>query len=164
MTTRRMITWSLILVTILTLLLVLATPPSSKADVGGQVPSPSSCSYPATGAFGLDGIVDHYVCDYPLEINSSRHHCVFGGAAATVGANVSLWIFQASISTNIGVLEGVCYWACPDGSVSAEPNPVGTWQGSSSSTTPVTRTKCKTIAPNPLAPPPPPDAEPPAPA
>src|SRR5438270_13860126 len=112
---------------------------SASADVGGQVPSPSSCSYPAIGAFGLDGIAEHYVCDYPTEINGSHHHCVYGGAAALVGAQVSLLIFSATIATNAGVLEGICYWACPDGSVAAEPNPVMTWQGSALATTPVAR-------------------------
>lgn len=127
----------------------------ARGDVGGQVPSPSSCSYPAVGAFGLDGVADHYVCDYPTEINGSRHHCVYGGTAALAAANISLLVFQFSIATNVGVLEGVCYWACPDGSVAAEPNPVQTWQGSSSDTTPVVRSTCKPIGPNPVPPPPP---------
>lgn len=129
--------------------------PQARADAGGQTPGPGSCGYPAVGAFGLDGIVDHYVCDYPTEINGSRHHCVYGGAAATVSASVSLFIFQASIATAVGVLEGVCYWACPDGSISAEPNPVNTWQGSAEATTPVKRSPCKAIAPNPVSPEPP---------
>lgn len=120
------------------------------ADAGGQQYSPGQCPYPAIGAFGLDGIAQHYVCDYPLEINNSRHHCVYGGSAALVGANISLLIFSASIATYAGVLEGVCYWACPDGSVAPEPNPVQTWQGSASSTQPVRRVRCDAVAPSPI--------------
>lgn len=122
----------------------------AKADVGGQVPSPSSCSYPAIGAFGLDGVPVHYVCVYPTEINGSRHTCVFGGVAGVITGNVGLGIFGASITLAVGVLEGICYWACPDFSVAAEPNPALTWQGSSAETTPVKRSKCVTVAPNPI--------------
>jgi hypothetical protein len=124
----------------------------ARADVGGEQFAPGQCPYPAVGGFGLDGVGQHYVCDFPTEINGSRHHCVYGGAAAFVGANLNLLIVQFSVLTNAGVLEGVCYWACPDGSVSAEPNPVQTWQGSASSTVPVKRTDCNALAPNPIPP------------
>jgi hypothetical protein len=133
-------------------ILFAASIPKAQADVDGDTAGPGGCSYPAIGAFGLDGVAQHYVCDYPTEINGSKHHCVYGGAAALVGANFSLLIFSASIATNIGVLEGICYWACPDGSVAAEPNPVQTWQGSAGQTAPVRRNKCTPIADNPLTP------------
>lgn len=122
----------------------------ARADVGGEQYSPGQCPYPAVGAFGLDGVAEHYVCDFPTEINGSKHHCVYGGAASLVGANVGLLIFSASIGTSLGVLEGVCYWACPDGSVAGEPNPVQTWQGSSTATAPVKRSSCVSVAPNPV--------------
>ncbi len=121
------------------------------ADVGGQQISPGQCPYPAVGPFGYDGIAQHYVCDFPTEINGSHHRCVFGGAAVTVVGGVSVLIFNASAFTYAGVLEGQCYWACPDGSMAEEPNPVMTWQGSSASTTPVVRSKCQPIGPNPFA-------------
>lgn len=123
----------------------------ASADVGGQQISPGQCPYPAVGPFGYDGVAEHYECDFPTEINGSRHRCVFGGAAVTVVAGVSLLVFNASALEPVGVLEGECYWACPDGSMAEEPNPVMTWQGSSTATTPVVRSKCQPIGPNPFA-------------
>jgi hypothetical protein len=123
----------------------------ASADVGGQQISPGQCPYPAVGPFGYDGVAEHYECDFPTEINGSRHRCVFGGAVVTVVAGVSLLVFNASALEPVGVLEGECYWACPDGSMAEEPNPVMTWQGSSTATTPVVRSKCQPIGPNPFA-------------
>lgn len=140
--------------------------PSASADVGGQQISPGQCPYPAVGPFGYDGVAQHYECDFPTEVNGSHHRCLFGGAAVTVVGGVTLPIFSASALEPVGVLEGECYWACPDGSMAEEPNPVMTWQGSSTSTTPVVRSKCQPIGPNPFAnrapgqPAPPPAAEP----
>lgn len=118
------------------------------ANVDGSIPGPGLCDYPGIGASGLDGPgVYHYVCDMPLEINGSHHHCQYGGAATLLNAGVNLLIFQASVTTQTGVLEGACWWACPDLSISAPPNPVGAWGNY------VKPVACKTVAPNPLAPP-----------
>jgi hypothetical protein len=125
----------------------------ARADLGGTVPSPGNCDYPAIGNWGLDGPgVYHWVCDFPVEVNGSHHHCQAGGAAANITAGVSLWIFNAGITTPTGIIPGICYWACPDLSVSAPPNPPGGWKNY------IKPTECKSVAPNPLAPP----AEPPA--
>jgi hypothetical protein len=122
------------------------------ADPGGSVPAPGVCDYPAIGSSGLDGPgVFHYVCDYPTEINGSHHHCQWGGAATLLTLGASALVFNAAISTQTGVVEGVCWWACPDMSVSAPPNPVAAWQNSRA----IKPAVCKTVAPNPLAPPPP---------
>lgn len=143
---------------------------TAKADVGGQNVSPGQCPYPATGPFGYDGIAEHYACDFPLEINNSRHRCLFGGVVVEMGGGVNVLVFNVQASTYVGVLEGACYWACPDGSMAEEPNPVMTWQGSNTSTAPVKRTPCKSVGPAPVirsgpapqpAPAPAPDAAPP---
>jgi hypothetical protein len=125
--------------------------PIARADVGGQQISPGQCPYPAVGPFGFDGVAEHYACDYPTEINGAHHRCVFGGAATSVVAGVSLLVFNLGVIQPMGVLEGLCYWACPDGSQAEEPNPIGTWQGSSSATMPVKRAPCTSIAANPFA-------------
>lgn len=128
---------------------------SAHADAGGQVTGPNSCDYPAVGAWGLDGIANHWFCNMPTEINGSHHECVYAGVGTQLNLAASVLIFSASITTPFGVMEGACWWACPDHSMAAEPNPVQTWQGSSQATAPVVRSKCKTIAPNPLQPAPP---------
>jgi hypothetical protein len=120
------------------------------ADVGGYVPGPGVCDYPAVGSSGLDGPgVYHYVCDYPEEINGSHHHCQYGGAATLLTLGASVLFVSGSIQTATGILEGACWWACPDLSISAPPNPVSAWSNS----TPIKASKCKTVAPNPLSPP-----------
>lgn len=136
----------------ITAVLVVFAVAKARADVGGQQVSPGNCPYPAVGPFGFDGVAEHYACDFPTEINGSHHRCLFGGAATSVVAGVSLFVFNAGVVQPVGVLEGQCYWACPDGSMAEEPNPVGTWQGSSTATTPVKRTPCKSIAVNPFTP------------
>jgi hypothetical protein len=124
---------------------------NARADVGGSVPAPGTCDYPAIGSSGLDGPgVFHYVCDYPTEINGSHHHCQWGGAATLLTVGASMLIFNSALSTQTGIVEGVCWWACPDLSVSPPPNPVAAWQNS----TALKPATCKTVAPNPLAPPP----------
>lgn len=128
----------------------------ARADPGGSVPAPGVCDYPAIGSSGLDGPgVFHYVCDYPTEVNGSHHHCQWGGAATLLTLGASMLIFNAAISTQTGVIEGVCWWACPDMSVSPPPNPVGAWSGGNA----IRPTRCKTVAPDPLAPPPPPEGD-----
>lgn len=124
---------------------------SASADVGGEQGSPGQCPYPAVGPFGLDGIALHYACDFPTEINGSHHRCIFGGAQTNITAGVNLPFFNVGVLQPAGVLEGACYWACPDESMAEEPNPVLTWQGSSAATTPVVRSKCQPIGPNPFA-------------
>jgi hypothetical protein len=121
------------------------------ADVGGQQISPGNCPYPEVGPFGFDGVAEHYACKGPTEINNSARWCLFGGVATTITAGVTIVMFTVGIQQPVGILEGVCYWACPDGSVAEEPDPVMTWQGSSTSTQPVKphRRPCKTIGPMP---------------
>ena len=112
------------------------------------------------GSSGLDGVgVYHYICDGPTEINESHWHSQYGGVSWQGTVGLGIWIFTASISTAVGVLEGITYWACPDLSVSEPPNPVSAWGQK------ITPTKCKSIAPAPTMfapqpPPPPPGAEP----
>jgi fermentation-respiration switch protein FrsA (DUF1100 family) len=139
----------------LTAVLVFLAAPA-RADLGGAVPSPGNCDYPAVGNWGLDGPgVYHWVCDFPTEVNGAHHHCQAGGAATNITLGVSFMFVNASMSTPTGVMPGICYWACPDLSVSEPPNPPGAWKSY------IRPAACKTVAPNPLAPPPPP--EPPGP-
>lgn len=123
----------------------------ARADVGGEVPGPGLCDYPAIGGSGAEFGAYHYVCDFPTEINGSHHHCQYGGGMIQGNLGVSFMFVNASITTPLGVLEGVCYWACPDMSVSDPPNPPGAWKSY------IRPAACKTIGPNPTAPPPPVD-------
>src|SRR5690349_16136025 len=105
--------------------------PNAHADVGGQVPGPGSCDYPMIGSQGMDFGVYDYQCAGPTEVNGSHWQAFYGGAAATgtvgAGVGVSIAFFNAgvnaSLSAPVGVLRGVQYWACPDLSVAAQPNP-----------------------------------------
>jgi hypothetical protein len=131
------------------LLALLLSCGQARADLGGSVPSPGNCDYPAIGFWGLDGPgVYHWVCDLPTEVNGSHHHCQYGGAATNVTLGVSFMFVNASIQTPTGILLGACWYACPDLSVSDWPNPVGAWK------TYLVPRKCVTIGPNPMAPPP----------
>jgi len=123
------------------------------------------------GEQGMEFSVYHYECHGPTEENGAHWQAFYGGAAAqaTVGATISAPFFgvNASISPNVGVLEGRQYWACPDLSVAEQPDPVGEWSHRK-----IGHPQCKTIAPkpdflnqpppepigppNPFAPPPPP--------
>lgn len=143
--------------------------PTARADVGGSVPSPGGCDYPAVGTFGAAFGEYDYACQFPIEINGSRHTTLYGGGMwqVTATAGVSFMMFNASIGAQIpaGVLRGITYWACPDFSMAAAPNPPGAWKNA------ITPSPCKTIAPRPQvipddAPPPPPGipAPPPPPA
>jgi hypothetical protein len=73
---------------------------TAEADLGGEVPSPGNCDYPATGNFGMEFGVYHSDCRFPVEINGSRHVCRYYGAAAlgTVGVGVSFMFINASAS------------------------------------------------------------------
>jgi hypothetical protein len=122
---------------------------SARADLGGSVPSPSNCDYPAVGNWGLDGPgVYHWVCDFPTEINGSHHHCQAGGVATQLSVGVSFMFVSAGITTPTGIIPGICYWSCPDMSVSDPPNPPGAWKSY------IRPAACKTVGPDPLAPPP----------
>lgn len=136
--------------------------PTSAADIGGSVPSPGGCDYPATGTFGMDFGVYHYSCAFPTEINGSHHQCTYGGAAAEATGGVSFMFINASITLPVGVLEGVCYWACPDQTTADQPNPPGAWKDF------LVPKKCKTTSPAPVTfwgpPEPPADDPPPDPA
>lgn len=137
------------------------------ADIGGQVPGPGTCDYPMTGSQGMEFGIYDYACAGPVEVNGSHWQAFYGGAAAlgTVGVNAGISIaflqlgLNASISAPVGVLRGVSYWACPDLSVAAQPNPVGKWGEK------IVPTKCKTILPKPafLSEPPPAPPGPPNP-
>jgi hypothetical protein len=143
---------------------VIAAAPAH-ADVGGQVPAPGSCDYPAVGTFGAAFGEYDYACQFPVEINGARHTTLFGGGMwqVTATAGVAIMAFNASISATVptGVLRGITYWACPDFSMSAAPNPPGAWKNE------LSPAPCKTVAPRPqLIPddqPEPPFGAPPAP-
>jgi hypothetical protein len=90
------------------------TVPVAQADIGGNVPGPGVCDYPGMGGAGMDMGAYHYWCDFPTEENGSHWHCEYGGGAAR--------------QTTLGVLEGSCSFRCPDGSLSAAPNPPGAWK------------------------------------
>ena len=118
----------------------------SRAGPDGDVPFPGLCDYPGVGASGLDGLgVFHYWCDFPTEINGSHWHCFYGGAASQGTVGVSL-IFNASISTPVGVLQGSCSFRCPNMTMAATPNPPGQWKVYLKPAT------CHSISPNPDAP------------
>lgn len=104
----------------------------------------------------------YYYCDFPTEINGSHWHCEWGGFAIQAVGGVSIMMFSAGISGNVGGLTGSCTWRCPNLTMAAPPNPPGAWKDY------VAPTRCKTVGPNPdvEAPPPvppPPTSEPPPP-
>lgn len=146
-----------------TALLALTALPAH-ADIGGQVPSPGGCDYPAVGTFGAAGGEYDYACQFPVEINGSRHTTLYGGGMWQISATagVTFMMFNASIGVQIpaGVLRGISYWACPDFSMSEAPNPPGAWKNE------IHPKPCKTLAPRPVPvasdemPPPPPGAPP----
>jgi hypothetical protein len=139
--------------------------PIAHADIGGTVPSPGECPYPATGAFGAAGGEYDYACQFPVEINGSRHTTLFGGGMWFITGTVgfSFLMFNASLSAQApaGVLRGITYFACPDFSMAADPNPPGAWKDE------IHPPPCKPLAPRPVLirpgdqPPPPPGIPPP---
>lgn len=70
----------------------------------------------------------HYWCGFPIEENGSRWHCEYGGGAVQGVGGINIFMFNASVITPLGALEGTCSFRCPDGSLSAEPNPPGAWK------------------------------------
>ncbi len=115
------------------------------ADVGGQVPGPGLCEYPGIGSSAMVMSAYTYYCDFPTEVNGSHWHCEYGGFAVTGLAGVSVLMFSAGISGNVGGLTGSCSWRCPDMSFSAPPNPPGGWKNA------IAAQLCKPIAPDPNA-------------
>ena len=102
--------------------------PVAQADIGGNVPGPGLCDYPGVGGSGMEMGAYHYWCDFPVEENGSRWHCEYGGGAAQGIGGINSMMFQASAVAPLGVLEGTCSYRCPDGSLSAPPNPPGAWK------------------------------------
>jgi hypothetical protein len=124
---------------------LLATP--AQASIDGSVPSPGGCDYPAVGTFGAAFGEYDYACQFPVEENGSRHTTLFGGGMWTVSvqAGIAFMIFNASVTATspVGVLRGITYWACPDLSMAAAPNPPGAWKAA------LTPKTCKPLAPRP---------------
>jgi hypothetical protein len=120
---------------------------TAKAGIDGSVPSPGGCDYPATGVFGAAFGEYDFACQFPVEENGSRHTTLFGGGMwqVSVTGGVSILMFNVSVSATApaGVLRGITYWACPDFSMSADPNPPGSWKNY------LKPKPCKTIAPRP---------------
>jgi hypothetical protein len=102
--------------------------PVAQADIGGNVPGPGLCDYPGVGGSGMEMGAYHYWCDFPVEENGSRWHCEYGGGAVQGVAGVNIFMFSASVLAPLGALEGSCSFRCPDGSLSAAPNPPGAWK------------------------------------
>lgn len=138
------------------------TAPAAQANVDGSVPSPGACDYPGIGGFGAAFGEYDYACAFPTEINGSHWQTLFGGGMWSGTGGLSFMFVNFSITTPIGVLRGVTYWACPDLSTADPPNPIGAWKNE------IHPSKCKTVGPKPElipdnAPPPPPDVpQPPA--
>lgn len=128
--------------------LVIPMVPAASADVGGQVPAPGGCDYPFIGPGGAAfGEYDQF-CQGPLEINGSRWTKIFGGGmwTASVGGGLNLAIvnINAAVTTPVGVLRSIAYYACPDGSVADWPNPPGAWKNA------IYPVPCKAVAPKPV--------------
>ncbi len=102
--------------------------PVAQADIGGNVPGPGLCDYPGVGGSGMEMGAYHYWCDFPIEENGSRWHCEYGGGAVLGTGGISIFMFNASVTAPLGALEGSCSFRCPDGSLSAAPNPPGAWK------------------------------------
>lgn len=131
----------------------------ARADLGGSVPGPGGCDYPMTGVSGAAFGEYDYACSGPTEINGSHWLSLYGGGMWQANAGISIMFINASITTPVGVLRGITYWACPDLSMAEPPNPPGAWKSY------IAPTKCKTIAPKPEllpdGPPQPPPGAPP---
>ncbi len=124
-------------------LMLLFNSPTSKADIGGQIPAPGLCEYPGVGGSGMIMSTYFYWCDFPTEINGSHWHCQEGGFAITAMGSVSIMMFTAGLSGQVGGIIGSCSWRCPDMSMAAQPNPPGAWKDS------IITEKCKAVGPNP---------------
>lgn len=140
--------------------LLLAAP--AHADIGGSVPGPGGCDYPMIGGSGAAFGEYDYACAGPTEINGSHWESLYGGGMWLANMGVSILMFNASVTTPVGVLRGITYWACPDLSMADPPNPPGAWKSY------IVPAKCKTVGAKPELlpdgqPPPPPGAPEPAP-
>lgn len=120
---------------------------TAHAGIDGSVPSPGACDYPSTGSFGAAFGEYDFACQFPVEENGSRHTTLFGGGmwivSGTVGVSVLMFNASVSATSPAGILRGITYWACPDFSMSADPNPPGAWKNY------LHPKPCKTIAPRP---------------
>jgi hypothetical protein len=128
-------------------LIILFNAPAAQADVGGAVPAPGLCEYPGVCGSGMIMNAYYYWSDFPTEINGAHWHCQWGGASIDAAAGISIMMFTAGISGHIGALNGTCTWRCPDMSLAEPPNPPGAWKD------PIRPSKCKTVGPDPNAPP-----------
>lgn len=139
--------FAIILVWSVVLLLLIITIPAH-ANVDGSVPSTGSCDYPSTGTFGSGFGEYDYGCQFPVEVNGTRHTTLFGGGMwqVTAGASFSILVvtLSAAVTAPVGVLRGISYWACPDLSMGEQPNPPGAWKNE------IHPGKCRTIAPMPV--------------
>jgi hypothetical protein len=125
----------------LAVLVILAAP--AKADLGGSVPGPGGCDYPMIGGSGASFGEYDYACAGPTEINGSHWESLYGGGMWQANAGVSILFINASVTTPVGVLRGITYWACPDLSMSDPPNPPGAWKSY------IVPAKCKTVGAKP---------------
>lgn len=87
----------------------------------------------------------HYWCDFPVEENGSRWHCEYGGGAVQGIGGVNILFLTAQVITPLGALEGSCSFRCPDGSLSAAPNPPGAWKNG------LTPKKCVPLGVSPIS-------------
>lgn len=115
----------------------------AQADIGGQIPGPGLCDYPAVCDVGAEMGAYHYRSAMPVEENGSQHVCTYGGAMVQGVASLNLVIVQAGLSAPIGALEGGCHWLCPDGSPAAAPRPPGAWRNA------IVPTACVPLGPPP---------------
>jgi hypothetical protein len=128
--------------------IALICPAVARADVGGSVPGPGNCDYPAVGTEGAAFGEYDSGCAMPTEINGAHWQSLYGGGMWQVSGGLNAGIGIISINFQVqspaGVLRGIQYWACPDLTVSEQPNPVGAWNKF------ITPSKCKTTAPRPV--------------
>jgi len=140
----------------------LMTSAMARADLGnaGPGPAPGLCQYPSvcdSGVIGAGaGAVYWYWEDFPIELNGSHRHCEWAYAATEANLGFSMMI-QVGVNAPLGAGHGSCQYVCPDMQKADMPNPVGGWKDA------IRPTKCQAIAPNPFAPPPPPQDVPIAP-
>lgn len=116
---------------------------AASANVDGATPGPGLCDYPGIGSSGAAFGEYDYACAFPTEINGSHWQALYGGGMWEATGGVSILFINASVTTPVGVLRGVTYWACPDLSVAAPPNPPGAWKDA------IRPSKCVTVAPRP---------------
>jgi hypothetical protein len=135
------------LIALLTITAFLFAPVSAKADVDGAVPGPGLCQYPGIGGSGAAFGEFDYSCAFPTEVNGSHWQCLYGGAMSFGTVGVGILMFNASITTPVGVLRGACWWACPSLEQAEAPNPPGGWKYH------IEPPACKPTGPNPLLPP-----------